>query len=47
MAIFRCKMCGANLNISPGMEICECDSCGTKQTIPKFSDDRRVNGFDF
>ena len=46
MAIIRCKMCGADLNITPGMEICECESCGTKQTLPKFDDDRRITMFE-
>ena len=46
MAIIRCKMCGADLNITQGMEICECESCGTKQTLPKFDDDRRVTMYE-
>ena len=46
MAVFRCKMCGANLNVTPGMEICECESCGTNQTLPKFNDDRRVTMYE-
>lgn len=46
MAIIRCKMCGADLNIVPGMEICECESCGTKQTLPKFEDERRVTMYE-
>lgn len=34
MAIYKCKMCGGNLEIVDGGTVCECDSCGTMQTIP-------------
>ncbi|MCR4792191.1 MAG: toll/interleukin-1 receptor domain-containing protein [Lachnospiraceae bacterium] len=46
MTVFRCKMCGANLTVTPGMEICECESCGTNQTLPKFTDERRVTMYE-
>lgn len=46
MAVFRCKMCGANLNVTPGMEVCECESCGTNQTLPKLNDDRRMTMYE-
>jgi len=46
MAVFRCKMCGASLDIVPGMEVCECESCGTAQTLPKFDDDKRVTMYE-
>lgn len=46
MTVFRCKMCGANLTVTPGMEICECESCGTNQTLPKFGDERRVTMYE-
>ena len=35
MAIFKCKMCGAGLNVVEGISISECEYCGTRQTIPK------------
>ncbi len=34
MAVFKCKICGGGLNISPGMTVCECEYCGIKQTVP-------------
>lgn len=34
MAVFKCKMCGNGLDIAPGMTVCECEYCGTKQTVP-------------
>lgn len=34
MAIYKCKMCGGTLEVVEGGTICECDSCGTRQTVP-------------
>ena len=34
MAIFRCKMCGADLSVGEGTTVVQCDSCGTNQTVP-------------
>lgn len=46
MAIFKCKMCGGTLEIQSGETVAVCDSCGTKQTLPKLSDERRANLYD-
>lgn len=46
MAVFKCKMCGGDLEIQEGMDICECMYCGTKQTLPKLNDERRANLYD-
>ena len=46
MAVFRCKMCGGELVIVEGSTVCECEYCGTKQTLPKLTDDRRANLYD-
>ena len=46
MAVFKCKMCGGALNIVEGATIAECESCGTKQTIPNLSDEKRRNLYD-
>lgn len=43
MAIFKCKMCGGNLEIAEGTTVCECEYCGTKQTLPKSSDEQQLN----
>lgn len=40
MALFKCKMCGGNLEILDQESIAECDSCGTNQTIPRLNDER-------
>ena len=39
MAVFMCKMCGGTLEIQEGMTVCECDYCGTKQTVPTVKDE--------
>ncbi len=44
--IIKCKMCGGELNYTEGATVCECEYCGTKQTLPKLSDDRRANLYD-
>ena len=46
MTIFKCKMCGGTLEFNPGDTVAVCDSCGTKQTLPKLDDDRRANLYD-
>ncbi len=45
MAIFKCKMCGGDLNVQQGMTVCECEFCGTTQTIPSADDERKTNLF--
>ena len=39
MAIFKCKMCGGDLEISEGVTVCDCDYCGTKRTVPTAKDE--------
>ena len=39
MAVFKCKMCGADLDVTEGMYITECEYCGTKQTVPGSRDE--------
>lgn len=46
MAIFKCKMCGGDLNVTDGASICTCAYCGTKQTLPKLDDEKRVAMFE-
>ncbi len=40
MAVFKCKMCGGTINFEEGASVGVCDSCGTKQTLPRLNDDR-------
>ena len=39
MAIYKCKMCGGELNASEGARVAECDYCGVKQTVPSCNDE--------
>lgn len=46
MTIFKCKMCGGTIEFNPGDSVGICDSCGTRQTLPRLDDDRRANLYD-
>ena len=45
MSLFKCKMCGGDLEASEGTAIVECEYCGTKQTVPKGIDENMQNLF--
>ena len=45
MAVLKCKMCGGDLEITEGMSVCECEYCGTKQTILTSNDENMQNLF--
>lgn len=45
MAVFKCKMCGGELNISDE-KVAVCDYCLTKQTLPRLDDERKANFYD-
>lgn len=42
MAILKCKMCGGDLVIVKDSTVCECEYCGSKQTVPLADDDRKL-----
>ena len=46
MSIFKCKMCGGNVEFESGATVGVCDSCGTKQTLPRLDDEKRANLYD-
>ena len=46
MAIFKCKMCGGALEINNNETVAVCEYCGTKQTLPKLDDEKRVQLYD-
>ena len=46
MSIFKCKMCGGNVEFENGATVGICDSCGTKQTLPRLDDEKRANLYD-
>lgn len=45
MAIIKCKMCGGNLNIEESMTVCECEYCGSKQTVPTADNEKKLTLF--
>lgn len=45
MSIFKCKMCGGTLDITEGMTVCECEYCGSTQTVPQLDDEKKINLF--
>ena len=38
VAVIKCKMCGGDLHLIEGSTVCECEYCGTKQTVPDTND---------
>ncbi len=46
MAVFKCKMCGGDLEIAEGASVAECQYCGTRQTLPRFDSERKANLYD-
>lgn len=43
MAVFKCKMCGGTLEVNEGATVCECEYCGTTQTISKSDNEQTIN----
>ena len=41
MATLKCKMCGGELELIPDENICECEYCGSRQTVPIVDDDKK------
>lgn len=46
MAVLKCKMCGGDLDITSGAGVAVCEYCGTKQTLPKSDDEKRIQLYD-
>ena len=45
MAVLKCKMCGGDLVFEPGATVCECEYCGSKQTIPNADNEKKMTLF--
>lgn len=37
--VYKCKICGGSMTVDPKTQIAVCEYCGTKQVLPRFSDD--------
>ena len=46
MVVFKCKMCGGDLDVVDGMSVAECEYCGTKLTLPKLDEEQKSNLYD-
>lgn len=46
MAELKCKICDGTLAIEEGSTVATCEYCGTKQTLPKLTDERRMQMYD-
>ncbi len=46
MAVFKCKMCGGDLEVQPGMSVGVCQYCGTQQTLPRLDSEKKQNLYD-
>ena len=45
MALIKCKMCGGDLRIEEGSTVCECEYCGTRQTVPSADNEKKLTLF--
>lgn len=43
--VLKCKMCGGDLDITAAENVCECEYCGTKQTVPAADSEKKLNLF--
>ena len=43
--IIKCKMCGGDLIITEGSSVCECEYCGTRQTVPTADNEKKMTLF--
>lgn len=45
MASFKCKMCGGDLHPIEAESLCECEFCGSTQTVPAMDDEKKTTLF--
>ena len=44
--LFKCKMCGGELELSDEVTVCTCSYCNSKQTLPKADDEKKIKLFE-
>ena len=42
MVQFKCKMCGGTISVEEGKSTCQCEFCGTTQTVPSVIDNSKI-----
>lgn len=45
MSVYKCKMCGGDLNIIEGETVAVCEYCDTKQTVPNADNEKKMTWF--
>lgn len=45
MAVIKCKMCGGDLKVIEGESVCECEYCGSRQTVPSADNEKKMTLF--
>ena len=45
MAVFKCKMCNGDLNITEADKVVQCEYCGTTQTVPSADNEKKMTLF--
>ena len=43
MITFKCKMCGGDLHPDENATTCECEYCGSVQTVPTADNEKKMN----
>ncbi|WP_026836071.1 DUF6273 domain-containing protein [Eubacterium xylanophilum] len=46
MIALKCKMCGGELKVTEDQSVCECEYCGSKQTVPTIDDEKKMKLYD-
>lgn len=42
MAVFKCKMCGGNLQVTDNQSVAVCEYCCTRQTLPRLDGEKKI-----
>lgn len=45
MSVFKCKMCGGDVELTADKTLGTCEYCGCTMTFPKVDDDQRAAAF--
>ncbi len=46
MSVFKCKMCGGTIEVTPNLTTATCEYCGSLQTLPRMDSDRLERLYD-